>query len=112
VKARTLSRRVRRLRRRARINAGLAALLRAGEKLVTSYCCDVAGCACPPTHNCAEIECKPVARLGNTRRAAHPSPDSPRAPGFDRCLQCDAVWERRDYRTDPLVMVRASSRAV
>lgn len=74
--------------------------LRDGEHQVEHYCCDMAACSCPPTHVRASLECKPVARVGGGRRLG---PEMPRLAGADRCLQCGARWERRDYRTDPLV---------
>ena len=81
--------------------------LNAGEKLIEHYCEDITGCDCPPTHVRA-VECKPVARVGGGRRLY---PEDPRLPGVDRCLQCGARWERRDYRTDPLVVIAATEAA-
>jgi hypothetical protein len=76
--------------------------LLAGESLIINYCADVAGCACSPTHEWAGIDCKPVAR-------SSPKQSNGKflvgAGGVDRCLQCGARWQRRDYRTEPLVML-------
>ncbi len=69
--------------------------LQPGERLIKSFCSDVAGCGCAThTHKSTALDCTSIARDD--------------VAGIDRCLACGARWKAREYRSQPLRLMEAA----